>query len=67
VGLLGACGIMANAQQGAQWGYEGKLGPLNWGKLDPAYRTCSDGKAQSPIDIRARAVTKLCDPSSFTT
>ncbi|KAM0917403.1 hypothetical protein ACQ4PT_009537 [Festuca glaucescens] len=26
-------------------------GPENWGKLSPAYKACSEGKAQSPIDI----------------
>ena len=26
-------------------------GPENWGKLSPAYKTCGEGKAQSPIDI----------------
>jgi carbonic anhydrase len=33
------------------WTYEGEEGPANWGKLDPAYAACSDGKGQSPIDI----------------
>ncbi len=33
------------------WTYEGEEGPSNWGKLDPAYETCTTGKSQSPIDI----------------
>lgn len=37
------------------WSYEGKLGPAAWGKLDPAWRACGTGKAQSPIDIEPRA------------
>jgi carbonic anhydrase len=36
------------------WGYEGKSGPPTWGTLDPAWRTCVVGKAQSPIDIEPR-------------
>jgi carbonic anhydrase len=36
------------------WDYEGKSGPPTWGTLDPAWRTCVVGKAQSPIDIEPR-------------
>ena len=36
------------------WAYDGKTGPDAWAKLDPAWRACSDGKAQSPIDIAPR-------------
>jgi len=32
------------------WGYEGEIGPANWGKEFPL---CGNGKSQSPIDIRA--------------
>ncbi|CAO2143306.1 unnamed protein product [Urochloa humidicola] len=31
-------------------------GPENWGKLSPAYRTCGQGKQQSPIDIVTKQV-----------
>ena len=44
--------IVSAAQDGAKWTYEGKTGPLVWGKLDPAYEVCSKGHEQSPIDIR---------------
>ena len=37
------------------WDYEGKSGPPTWGTLDPAWRTCLVGKAQSPIDIEPRS------------
>jgi carbonic anhydrase len=33
------------------WGYEGKQGPKEWGKLDPSFAACSMGHTQSPIDI----------------
>jgi carbonic anhydrase len=33
------------------WSYSGETGPKNWGKLDPTYATCSEGKEQSPINI----------------
>ena len=35
----------------SHWEYEGSRGPVNWGTLDTAYRTCLVGKQQSPIDI----------------
>jgi carbonic anhydrase len=63
---IGLCvpGI-AVAQQGAEWGYEGKTGPLNWGRLDPAYKACSQGKEQSPIDIRGAHLDKNLQPIEF--
>ncbi|RZC78618.1 hypothetical protein C5167_002828 [Papaver somniferum] len=36
--------------------YSGAMGPDKWGILNPAFRTCANGKAQSPINI----VTKDC-------
>jgi carbonic anhydrase len=38
-----------------QWAYDGKNGPPTWGALDPAWHTCTDGKAQSPVDIEPHA------------
>jgi carbonic anhydrase len=36
---------------GAHWSYEGASGPSKWGDLDTAYRACSTGTQQSPLDI----------------
>ena len=36
---------------GAQWGYEGREGPNNWGTLSSKYETCSEGRSQSPINV----------------
>lgn len=44
--------VFTSAQQTPHhWEYEGKDGPKNWGKLDPAYSNCSIGHTQSPINI----------------
>jgi carbonic anhydrase len=53
------------APQGAPWDYEGKRGALEWGKLDPAYKACSQGKEQSPIDIRGAKLDKSLQPIEF--
>ncbi|KAL8609898.1 hypothetical protein ACOMHN_016373 [Nucella lapillus] len=37
------------------------LGPENWGRLNPAWRTCHTGKFQSPIDIQPQDL--LFDPN----
>ena len=55
----------AAAQTGANWTYEGKTGPLVWGKLDPAYQACSKGHEQSPIDIRGAHLNKALQPLEF--
>lgn len=56
---------MGQQQTGAAWDYEGKLGPLHWGKLDPAYRACGNGKEQSPIDIRGAHLDRKLQPIEF--
>lgn len=40
------------AQWRTPWTYEGPRGPEHWGELDPEYKLCGTGHAQSPIDIR---------------
>ena len=50
---------------GANWSYEGKTGPLVWGKLDPAYHACSKGHEQSPLDIRGAHLDKNLQPLEF--
>ena len=52
---------------GAQtpWDYAGKRGPLVWGKLDPAWKACSQGHEQSPIDIRGAHLDKALQPIEF--
>ena len=56
---------MTLAQSAASWDYAGKQGPLVWGKLDPAYRACSEGHEQSPIDIRGARLNKSLQPLEF--
>lgn len=53
------------AAQTANWNYYGKTGPLGWGKLDPAYRACSKGHEQSPVDIRGTHLDKSLQPIQF--
>jgi carbonic anhydrase len=56
---------LATAQTGTHWDYYGKTGPLAWGRLDPAFRLCSQGKEQSPIDIRGAKLNKDLQPIEF--
>jgi carbonic anhydrase len=56
---LASMAAPADAQHAstAHWQYEGADGPAHWGTLDGAYKKCSVGRQQSPIDIReAKAV-----------
>lgn len=67
--VLAVCALAvtapAIAQTTAPWDYQGKRGELNWGKLDPAYRACSKGREQSPIDIRNAHLDKALAPLDF--
>jgi carbonic anhydrase len=66
VGLCLAVPVGTNAQQtSATWSYQGKDGPLNWGRLDPAYKACGSGKEQSPIDIHGAHLNKSLPPIEF--
>lgn len=56
---------LAAAQTTAPWTYLGRTGPLRWGKLDPAYETCSRGNQQSPVDIRGAQLNKALQPIEF--
>lgn len=63
--LLLVSTTLSAAQSGAKWSYEGKTGPLAWGRLDPAYRACSNGLEQSPLDIRSTHPDKNLQPLQF--
>lgn len=58
-------GAQAAVPGAAPWSYEGHNGPLNWGKLDPAYRACSEGRQQSPVDIRGAHLNRTLKPIEF--
>jgi carbonic anhydrase len=63
--LLLASVSFAAAQSPAHWTYDGRTGPINWGKLDPAYQACGKGHEQSPIDIRGAHLNKALPPIEF--
>jgi len=66
--LLSAASLAAaqtTPPAGAPWDYEGKRGTLTWGKLDPAYKACSQGHEQSPVDIRGARLNKALQPIEF--
>lgn len=70
ISVLIACLIcssgLAYAQHDApHWDYTGKSGPVNWAKIDPSYRACSQGHEQSPIDIRGAHLNKSLPPIEF--
>jgi carbonic anhydrase len=47
------------------WDYQGKRGALVWGKLDPAWKTCSQSHTQSPVDIRGAHLNKSLPAIEF--
>jgi carbonic anhydrase len=59
------CTARIAAQSGTSWDYEGKHGALAWYKLDPAWKVCSQGHEQSPIDIRNARLNKALEPIEF--
>ena len=65
LGLAAMAAAQTLAQTTAPWDYEGKRGALTWGKLDPAYKACSQGHEQSPIDIRGAHLNKALQPIEF--
>jgi carbonic anhydrase len=54
--------VLVTAQEPpVHWEYEGEAGPEHWGELDESYAACSQGRAQSPIDVVDPAVLNLTD------
>lgn len=52
VALLSSCVTAFASNNQAHWSYKGThSGPSAWSELDPAFKECSLGKAQSPINI----------------
>ncbi|MGD1871551.1 MAG: carbonic anhydrase [Mastigocoleus sp.] len=49
------------AKSKTKWGYIGKRGAENWGKLSPEFSTCKFGITQSPIDINSTVRAKLSE------
>jgi carbonic anhydrase len=68
-GFVCAAPNLARAQEPPSsephWDYVGKNGPLNWGKMDPAWKTCAMGHEQSPVDIRNAKLDKALKPIEF--
>jgi carbonic anhydrase len=45
--------VKAQDGHSVHWSYEGEEGPEHWGALDETFALCSEGHAQSPIDLTA--------------
>ncbi len=56
--------LSSAGEPAAEWGYQGEKGPAHWGELNAAFRQCSRGKAQSPVDIRNPLPVRM-PPLSF--
>jgi carbonic anhydrase len=50
---------LAAAAAPPHWEYRGAHGVAHWAELSPAYETCAQGRAQSPIDIRHAVAAPL--------
>jgi carbonic anhydrase len=65
LGMVFVSSAQTSGQSTAAWDYQGKQGALVWGKLDPAYKLCSEGHQQSPIDIRGARLNQSLQPIEF--
>ncbi len=52
-------GQNAFAEEQVKWGYHGDKSFEDWGKLDAAYSTCTEGTEQSPINISEYMTAEL--------
>jgi carbonic anhydrase len=63
--LLLVTSSAAVAQTQPDWSYLGKTGPVFWSRLSPAYKACSTGHEQSPVDIRNARLNPALQPIQF--
>jgi len=59
---LTAVASLSFAQGSVKWGYDGNIGPANWGDLSPEFAMCKTGKVQAPIDISSKGLAKASAP-----
>ena len=61
IAIFTSCAFAANASSDERhhWNYSGETGPAHWGDLSPEYAACSQGKQQSPVNIRHAKHAKL--------
>ena len=50
--IIGAGLYFVPLNSTSSWTYDDASGPLYWGELDPTFHLCSDGKNQSPVNIK---------------
>lgn len=55
---------MARLMPDDGWSYAGDTGPDRWSSLRPDWKLCSEGRRQSPIDLRDGVAVEL-DPVKF--
>lgn len=56
---LPSAGLLAGDKLDSHWAYEGEHGPEHWGHVSKDFHACSEGKAQSPIDLSNAAPEAL--------
>lgn len=44
--------VSAHSEGHGHWSYSGRTGPAHWGELSPKFKACSEGRSQSPVDVR---------------
>lgn len=64
IAVLAISGIVVFAQENEHgeaphWGYEGEVGPEQWGDLNEDWALCGTGVAQSPINIETSSATEV--------
>jgi carbonic anhydrase len=55
---LTAFASLSYAEGAVKWGYDGNIGPANWGDLSKEFAVCKTGQVQAPIDIQTKQASK---------
>lgn len=63
--LLALTGPLGASETGRDWQYSGTAGPDHWGRLQPDYAPCAQGRQQSPIDITTAEPISSLTPIRF--
>lgn len=63
--LFFSVAALAAAQTEPGWTYQGKTGPINWGRISAEYQACAKGHDQSPVDLRGAKLNPGLKPIAF--
>jgi carbonic anhydrase len=63
--LFLSCTHRENNRETSHWGYAGDVAPYHWSSIKHEYKSCGEGRQQSPINLLSSKAKRLKQPIRF--